>query len=362
VTQLTRRNVLLLAVLMAAATTFVAYLFLARQQVQALSRGEDRVATQTMVVVAKQEIQPLQLLRSDWFVVKQVKADGVPRDAVATPADLNGKVALVNMSPGQVVTARQVARRSSDLGLAYAVRPPYRAVTVALDPIIGVAGFPKPGNHVDVLATFTTDFGMVTRTVLQDVEILALGSESRPKEVDPDTGKTTEGRLQQTATLSVLPGEAEKLILAENRGKLQLALRSPEDSTYRAHSRMTETMVTSMPVPPRNGVTPTPVATKPAPAASLSPAQEQLLKEADRLVHEQGARTPPQVLPSASGLSSGPRPASRSESPAHVITVIHGDRVEKVPIKQDRKPAHAAEAPSTDAGAAVVLPSTSEAR
>ncbi len=357
-TQLTRRNVLLLAVMMAAATTFVAYLFLTRQQVQALSRGDDRVATQTMVVTAKQEIQPLQLLRADWFTVKQVKADGVPRDAVATPADLNGKVALVNMSPGQVVTSRQVAIKSSDLGLAYAVKPPLRAVTVALDPIIGVAFFPKPGNHVDVLATFSTDYGMVTRTVLQDVEILALGSESRPKEVDPNTGKTSEGRVQPTATLAVLPGEAEKLVLAENRGKLQLALRSAEDSTYRGHSRTTETMVTSMPVPPKNG-TPAPVATKPAPAATLSPSQERLLSDADRLIHDHAAQSaPPPVLPQVNVPPAGFLPAPRSESPAHVITVIHGDHVEKVPIKSDRKPAHAAaarvptEGGSADASAA----------
>ena len=47
-TQLTRRNVLLLAAVMAAATTFVAYLFLTRQQVSARSRDE-RNAVQTMV-------------------------------------------------------------------------------------------------------------------------------------------------------------------------------------------------------------------------------------------------------------------------------------------------------------------------
>ena len=84
-TQLTRRNVLLLAVVMAAATTFVAYLFLTRQQVRALDR-EDKTATQTMVVVARQDIRPLQLLHGNWFAVKQVRADGVPRDAVATRA------------------------------------------------------------------------------------------------------------------------------------------------------------------------------------------------------------------------------------------------------------------------------------
>src|SRR5436309_3049827 len=110
---------------MAAATTFVAYLFLTRQPVQALSGP----TTQTMVVTAREEIHPLQLLRPDQFTIKQVKADGVPRDAVATPEDLKGKVALVTMTPGQIISERQVAARGPELGLAYAVKPPLRAVT-----------------------------------------------------------------------------------------------------------------------------------------------------------------------------------------------------------------------------------------
>src|ERR1043166_5222097 len=106
VTQLTRRNVLLLAVAMAMATTFVAYQFLNRQQVQAFT---GHPATQTMVVVAREDIKPLQVLRPEQFMVKQVKADGVPQDAVATPLDLKGKVALVTMTPGQVVAEHEVS-------------------------------------------------------------------------------------------------------------------------------------------------------------------------------------------------------------------------------------------------------------
>lgn len=346
-TQLTRRNVLLLAVVMAAATTFVAYLFLTRQQVQALS-NDNKAATQTMVVVARQQVQPLQTLRGDWFAVKQVKADGVPRDAVATPADLNGKVALVTMAPGQVVTAGQVATPGPDLGLAFTVKPPYRAVTVALDPIIGVAGFPKPGNHVDVLATFATDYqGMVTRTVLQDVAILALGSEAQTKEVDPSTGKTLEARPPQpTATLAVLPGEAEKLILAENRGKLRLALRAADDTSYRGHTGVNETHVTGVAVAPKNGITPVPAA-KPAPAPRMSPVAEQYLRDADRLIRQVQARPgpPPPVLPPITAPLGGMTPAPH----AHIITVIQGDQVHKVLIKQDRKPGRAGSTPGMDA-------------
>jgi pilus assembly protein CpaB len=330
VTQLTRRNVLLVAVMMAAATTFVAYLFLTRQQVQALS-SDQTPATQTMVVVARREIRPLQLLRPEMFAVKQVRADSVPRDAVATPADLKEKVALVTMAPGQMVTERQVAAKSAELGLAYSVKPPLRAVTVALDPIIGVAGFPKPGNHVDVLATFTTDYGMVTRTVLQDVEILALGSELQAKEVDPETGKVAEAREKPTATLAVLPGEAERLILAENRGKLRLALRPADDTTYRSRTGTKELAVVGIAPTPKNPVTP-PSASTPSPAL---PTAKEIANTTRAVVNELRDLMPaPPVLPPVAGLAPPPVPAPKPETPEHVITVIRGTEKEVVKFKK----------------------------
>jgi pilus assembly protein CpaB len=330
VTQLTRRNVLLLAVAMAAATTFVAYLFLTRQQVQALSGP----ATQTMVVLAREQVRPLEVLRPDQFTVKQMRADGVPRDAVATPGDLKGKVALVTMLPGQIVTERQIATKSSDLGLAYAVKPPLRAVTVALDPIIGVAGFPKPGNHVDVLATFTTDAaGTVTRTVLQDVEILALGSESQPKEVDPNTGQTSKAKETPTATLAVLPGEAEKLILAENRGKLRLALRGVDDKTYVARTMTKEVAVVGVAPQPKNAPISTVTRTAPAP----SPAHDEHTVREEHSYQTTDVRPlPPPSLPGITAL-----PAPKPEPPAHEITVIHGTEKQLVKFKKDRAGNHA---------------------
>jgi pilus assembly protein CpaB len=328
VTQLTRRNVLLLAIAMAAATTFVAYLFLTRQQVQALSRS-DGPGTQTMVVTARQEIHPLQLLRPEQFTVKQVKADGVPRDAVATPEDLKGKVALVTMTPGEIISERQVAARGPELGLAYSVRPPLRAVTVSLDPIIGVAGFPKPGNHVDVLATFTTDrVGTVTRTVLQDVEILALGSEIQAKQVDPNSGKTSEAKPSiPTATLAVLPGEAEKLILAENRGKLRLALRGVDDKTFASRTKTIEATVVGFAPTPKDAPTTTVTKTVAAPESRTT--------REERYYHDMEMRSLPTApaLPPVSYTTSAVAPAPKPEY-FHDIAVIKGTEKQIVRFKK----------------------------
>jgi pilus assembly protein CpaB len=266
---LSRKNVLSLAVLLGAVTTFMVYLVLTRQQADAQDARDAGIieAEQVYAVVPREGVRPLQLLSADMFRVKKMPRSEMPNDAVSAPADLQDKVSLVPLPADAPVEQDQVGVRGPELGMAYAVRPPRRAVTVALDPVIGVAGFPKPGNHVDVLATFTTDRGMVTRTVLQDVEILALGAEIQPVSKDPNAKDQAEASQQPTATLAVLPGEAERLILAEARGKLRLALRSVEDDTFRAGNGVKEVQITG--VPPKDDSKPAaPPAPSPAPVAA----------------------------------------------------------------------------------------------
>ena len=64
-----------------------------------------------------------------------------------------------------------------------------------------------------------------TTVILQNVKVIAYGKQLDPgTRVDPrDTSKPT------VATLMVSQGQAEKLILAAQRGRLQLALRSALD-------------------------------------------------------------------------------------------------------------------------------------
>jgi pilus assembly protein CpaB len=310
---LSRKNVLSLAVLLGAVTTFMVYLVLTRHQAGAQDTTMSGAAAteEIYVVVPREGIRPLQLLSADMFRVKKMTRSEAPSDAVTVPADLQDKVSLVPLPGDAPVERDQIAARGPELGMAYAVRPPRRAVTVALDPIIGVAGFPKPGNHVDVLATFTTERGMVTRTVLQDVEILALGAEIQPVSKDPKAEKQAEATQQPTATLAVLPGEAERLILAESRGKLRLALRSVEDDTFRAGSGVKEIQVTG--VPPKEEARPTPPPA-PAPAATIR-------------------EVPPAPAVVASATPSVATVAASAKTNEREIEVVRGTAKEMVKVK-----------------------------
>src|SRR5207247_4272457 len=92
--------------------------------------------------------------------------------------------------------------------------------------VIGVAGYVTPGTRVDVVVTLSPtqqQQDMTAKVILTNVQVLAAGTKL----------ETTSDREKpmpvSVVTLLVNPDEAERLTLAANEGKIQLALRNPLD-------------------------------------------------------------------------------------------------------------------------------------
>jgi pilus assembly protein CpaB len=113
-------------------------------------------------------------------------------------------------------------------GVAAVTDPSKRAMSVKVDDVIGVAGFIKPADRVDVMVTIDTVQGKperaVAKTILENVRVLAAGTQMERK------GKDEEAKQVQVITLEVDAEEAEKLALASTQGRLRLALRNPLNS------------------------------------------------------------------------------------------------------------------------------------
>lgn len=220
-----RRTIFLAALCAGLLAVLLVYLFLDTQKTRAAQMAE-----RVPVVVATQDIPARAIIEPHMVRLSREPVAVLPPNCASSVEEVSDKVAVAAIGAGQPIQRTQIAVKNASLGLAYLVKPDMRAVTVALDPIIGVAGFLKAGDHVDVLATFKIDDVSVTKTVLQDVELLALGPEAQPVEVASKKGAPARAQQQPNATLSVTPEQAEKLILAESRGKLRLTLRSVGDS------------------------------------------------------------------------------------------------------------------------------------
>lgn len=121
-------------------------------------------------------------------------------------------------------------------GLAGDIKSGLRAISINVSGAASVSGMVRPNDRVDVLGTFSFpsrqhqgELELVTLTVIQDVTVLATGSETAKTSINAG------GRpgSYNTVTLEVTPREAEMLVFAEQiKGRLALALRNPDDVYY----------------------------------------------------------------------------------------------------------------------------------
>jgi len=138
--------------------------------------------------------------------------------------DAAGKTTTVPLAEGEMILESNLASDGHGSAMAYWIPAGTRAVTVAVNEIIGVAGFIQPGDHVDVLATFPRQLAGVdkTRLVLEDIPVLAV---ARQTEADADKDKFKDFKSFTSVTLAVTPQQGLTLALAEERGSLRLMLR-----------------------------------------------------------------------------------------------------------------------------------------
>lgn len=139
--------------------------------------------------------------------------------------DLTGRVVLANLKKNEAIMESKLAPIDLKTGGVSAVMDPQkRAMAVKVNEVVGLPGFVKPGDRVDVMVTFArpgrTNDPQITKVVLENSLVLATGTQM--ERVDGEEPKAV-----KVITLEVSLEEAEKLAMAENGGKIRLALRSP---------------------------------------------------------------------------------------------------------------------------------------
>jgi len=166
--------------------------------------------------ITKEMIKPVDFLKAT-----------VPPGCFSDCDSLVGRVAIYPIKANEPILDSRLAPDSIKAGgVAAVVSQKKRAVAVKVDKVIGVSGFIHHGNRVDVLVTLPTGKNSepITKTVLENILVLTVGPELEKK------GKDEKPSDVDVITLEVTPEEGEKLALAVNEGKLQLALRNYSDT------------------------------------------------------------------------------------------------------------------------------------
>lgn len=215
-------------------------------------------------------------------VTCQIKLDrdeveDVPPDAIVTEEQLRqvltGRVAAGPISPGSILTNRQWTEVTVEvIPLSDQIPSGKQAVTVSTGNVQGVNGFVEAGDHINMIITLDIEFDLlnldsplalpdqqvdpetgqpispdgqpftvtISRFVMQDIPVMAVGQEIRPDEEAPPTVEVTPttvagqqpeeqaGGNETTFTLEVTPEQAERIVFAFQNGAIWLTL-VPED-------------------------------------------------------------------------------------------------------------------------------------
>lgn len=148
-------------------------------------------------------------------------------------AEIIGRRTLIAHQRGDVLFWSDIEGGNlHDKGLSADIKRSMRAMSIAISNPGSVSGMVRANDHVDVIGTFVlnpADKTLVTRTILQNVLVLATGR---------DTAKSRAigyraNENYSTVTLEVNPREAEMLAFVEQmRGRLTLTLRNSLDASY----------------------------------------------------------------------------------------------------------------------------------
>lgn len=209
-----------LVVILGIATGFLVYRYLS--DIQA---GDQADVAMTAQVVAKVRIQAGSKIAADMLDVTKVPAQYAHQSALSDPKAAVNLFAVADMVPGEIILTSKVSSEKITGELPYRVPEGYRAVTVPVDSLTGVAGQVKPGHYVDVLAVYKASEKMVdsrVHTILQRVLVLAVGL---------DLQKKDDAQVADTVTLAVTPNDAQTVVLANNIGRVALTLRPAGDES-----------------------------------------------------------------------------------------------------------------------------------
>jgi pilus assembly protein CpaB len=206
---------------------------------------------QPVEVLVAQESLPVgstaeQLIQDELIVSQSIPRQYVSDGAVSSSASIEGQVLAFPVSKGEQITAARF-KFPAEAGLSYAVPKDYVAISLPNNAVKGVSGLIRPGDHVMVLATFEpTQEGeeadetveAITKVILRKVRVIATGTtlatpESGTTTAASDEEQQSSGALAQnqaeqqapsTITLALPPAEAEKIVFAEEQGRVWLAL------------------------------------------------------------------------------------------------------------------------------------------
>lgn len=191
------------------------------------------------VVVAKADLAPGAILSSQTVALREVPKTFLHADTVRSDqwGDIAGRVLSRAVRSGETILSSHLAQ---GVGAGFSAQLPegMRALTFPVDEEASIAGMLAPGDRIDLLFTTAASNDSVTVPLLFAVPVIATGLRTQSNE------HALPARLQsgpfRTITVAVTPADAAKITLAQEAGKISVALRQPNDQEVARIARVTK--------------------------------------------------------------------------------------------------------------------------
>ncbi|MEO7994641.1 MAG: Flp pilus assembly protein CpaB [bacterium] len=238
-------NKIIIAVALAVAVVMFNYMYITTVRKQYESGDFAWVVVCTSAVKAHLVVRPdeIEVKRVDAAVAKgnQISLEGNTLSTSGKTFLLNQvqfHIAQTAVPEGAIVNQAMIAENLDD-SFSRKIPEGKRAVTVNVDDETGIAGLIRPNDRIDVIGNFQVEAGkdprgqpiqgLYTQTLLQNVEVLAVGKDagiglSQELVQDPNEAKAQFGH-PTSVTLAVTPEQAQMLVHVRKAGSLSASLR-----------------------------------------------------------------------------------------------------------------------------------------
>lgn len=219
---------LVIALLLSVGAVFATRIYLADQKARLTAASGSKTQEKTLVVASKpmrfgDRVRPENLKAIPW--PSEERPEGSFDAIVAVLGDKDEpRYAMEAIDPGEPVLSSKITGAGERATLSAALDEGMKAVSIRVNDVLGVAGFVRPSDRVDVLLTrlIRNSKGGTEQTsvdvLLQGVKVLAVDQTADERKDEPSVVKTV--------TFEVTTDEAQRLTLGANIGTLSLALRN----------------------------------------------------------------------------------------------------------------------------------------
>jgi len=198
----------------------------------------DAEYTPVNVVVARSNLRAGTVLSTDSGALRQVPRAFLHSDAIAADEwnDVSGRVLAQPVKSGETVLRSHLAA-DPGAGFSSQLTAGKRALTFPVDDEASISGMLAPGDRIDIFFTTSTGNESLTQPMLSNIPVIATGARTAINSAyfaDQRSGRFN------TVTVSVSPVEAAKITLAQDAGRITIALRQPNDDAPIQVARVTK--------------------------------------------------------------------------------------------------------------------------